>query len=195
MLIPVNNNNTETRLGLTSSNISLINDNFALSNGEVYKSKLLVRQSGFKLPSNPNASIIMIATGTGVAPFISFLREIKSLNLNNSNRDLVLVFGSKNSNQDFIYKEEIYNYIHSGLLTKLFTAFSRDDNKKVYVQHKIMENKDYIDRLIKKKNAYIFICGGVNMGSDVMKTIEEIIGLPDVKKLENEKRLFKELWG
>ena len=136
----------------------------------------------------------MIATGTGVAPFISFLREIKGLNLNKK-RDIVLIFGSKNSEHDFIYKDEINTHLKENNLSKLYTAFSRDTEKKEYVQHKILENKDFFNDLISNKNAYVFICGGVSMGVDVMKAIEDIISLPEVKKLENEKRIFKELWG
>jgi len=72
----------------------------------------------------------MIGTGTGVAPFIAFLED-KLQNLK-ENKDLnnfkqsVLFFGSKNSNKDFIFKEDINSFKDKGLYSNLITAFSRD---------------------------------------------------------------------
>ena len=186
------NNKEEFRYGLTSSYVKNITHNFELYKDDKIKTRLIVRESGFKMPHNNHMGLIMICTGTGVAPFISFLREMLASNIK---RDCLLFFGSKNSAYDFIYEDEIREYVKNGTLTNLYTAFSRDSDTKEYVQNRILSEKDVIIDFINNKNSNIFICGGVHMGSDVMKSIESIIGINKVKQIENDKRLFKELWG
>lgn len=185
-----------------------MNENFAF-NKDNTTTKLIVRESGFKLPHNHNLPIIMICTGTGVAPFISFLQELEATN---SKRDTILIFGSKNHDCDFIYKEEISDFVKKGFLKHFYAVFSRDlvtlDNtkgevsicsdstsKKKYVQDYLEEINIMLKNSLVSTPGYLFICGGVNMGSDVMRKLEELFGIHFVKQLENEKRLFKELWG
>lgn len=154
------------------------------------KFRLTVKESGFKLPSNSKSSLIMIGTGTGLAPFISFMRELKETK---TRRDCLLFFGTKTRN-DFIYEDEVNGYVREGMITRVFVSFSRESNKKEYVQVRIIEEKELIRKYIETKQGNIYICGGVNMGGDVMKVLEELIGENSVKALENEKRIFKELY-
>jgi sulfite reductase (NADPH) flavoprotein alpha-component len=72
----------------------------------------------------------MFSTGTGVAPFISFLQETEyRKNLQKDTNELILFFGSKNRDCDFIYEEEILSWKENGLLSGLYLAFSRDSVK------------------------------------------------------------------
>jgi sulfite reductase alpha subunit-like flavoprotein len=69
----------------------------------------------------------MFSTGTGVAPFISFLQETEyRKNLQKEINELILFFGSKNRESDFIYEEEILNWKEKEILSGLYLAFSRD---------------------------------------------------------------------
>ncbi|MHA1563149.1 MAG: hypothetical protein ACTSPA_13610, partial [Promethearchaeota archaeon] len=68
-------------------------------------------------------------------------------------------------------------------LLKLCLAFSRDQEKKVYIQHKIMENIDLLKNLVNKRNAYIFLCGGKESMNEIQKLlIENGIDLNDLKQ-------------
>ena len=72
----------------------------------------------------------MISTGTGIAPFISFMQEYHFRQTTNLNiNDLTLFFGSKNRDSDFIYEEEIYKRLQDKILKSLHLAFSRDQVK------------------------------------------------------------------
>lgn len=71
---------------------------------------------------------------------------------------MVLYFGCRRSEEDYIYRGEVEEYFKMGLLSGLFTAFSRQSSGKVYVQHKMWESRDLLWNLI-QKGAYIFVCG------------------------------------
>lgn len=201
--------NSEKRYGLASNYYLKMNENWAFN--KLHQTRLLVRESNFKLPLNSNVPIVMICTGTGIAPFISFLQELKS---NNSKRNTYLLFGSKNSDSDFIYKDEIASYCDEGYLKEFDAIFSRDfchlklnDKKEIsvvsdesksslkYVQDLLPLKEETFKKMLLKSPGVLYICGGVNMGNDVMKKIEFLYGATFVKQLENEKRIIKELWG
>jgi len=215
---------SEKRLGLTSKYYHSMNENFAFSENiekQLTSTRLISRESGFKLPNNPHTPIIMICTGTGIAPYISFLQEMKAVNIQ---RETLLLFGSKNSECDFIYKEELTGFIKEGYLKRLVAIFSRDntaiignsskysetkgdveeessfdkvvfDKKTKYVQDLLEDKKDILEKMLVSEQGSLFVCGGVDMGNDVVKTLENILSVSFMKKLTNEKRLFKELWG
>lgn len=127
----------------------------------------------FRLPADGKRPIIMIGTGTGIAPFRGFLQARKHLNAAGENW---LFFGDRHAKSDFLYREEIEQYFNSGLLSRLNTAFSRDQNKKVYVQHHMHENSAVLFEWIDQKQAIVYICGNKRtMGKDVKRTLEEII--------------------
>ncbi|HVH86473.1 MAG TPA: sulfite reductase flavoprotein subunit alpha, partial [Terriglobales bacterium] len=90
----------------------------------------------FKLQSDPDAPMIMIGPGTGIAPFRGFLHERRALGHKGRNW---LFFGERSSATDYLYREEIESMHADGHLTDLDTAFSRDNGRKVYVQDRMME--------------------------------------------------------
>ena len=91
----------------------------------------------FKLPSDPEAPMIMIGPGTGIAPFRGFLHERRALG--HRGRDW-LFFGERSSATDYLYREELEAMCADGHLTRLDTAFSRDHERKLYVQDRMLEN-------------------------------------------------------
>lgn len=127
----------------------------------------------FRLPNDAKQPIIMIGTGTGIAPFRGFLQARKHTNAAGENW---LFFGDRYANSDFLYQEEIETFFKSGLLTRLNTAFSRDQSEKVYVQHQMLENSGALFEWIDQKQAIVYLCGNKRtMGKDVKQTLEEII--------------------
>ena len=91
------------------------------------QTNIIVRESLFRLPKDVSNPVLMIGTGTGVAPFISFMQQNYKLILDSKPYyKTYLYFGSKNKDSDFIYEEEIRDYINKSALKELKAAFSRD---------------------------------------------------------------------
>lgn len=181
--------NNQTKFGLTSN---YYKNALMEQNSKQINTRIIVRESNFKLPKNLNDPMMFICTGTGIAPFISFFQEFSH---NSHNGELTLLFGSKNKNYDFIYEEEINLFLEKQIIKKLYTAFSRDQETKFYVQDVISKSNEHIDLILQNKNTTIYICGGVSMGSEVVSTLEKLYTKEFIKKLESENRLIKELWG
>lgn len=134
-----------------------------------------VRPSTFKLPRDPTLPIILIGPGTGIAPMRAFLQEREHLKLKYKLGQCLLFFGCRRQNEDFIYQDELLKYVSDGVLTRLIVAFSRQTEKKVYVQNKLEEEKTNLANLIVDHKAVIYVCGGTQMGKDVHKTLTNIL--------------------
>ena len=121
----------------------------------------------FFLPKDPNTPIIMIGTGTGIAPFMSFIQERYYQKANGKNW---LFFGECNKDNDFYYEDYLTNLEKENFLD-ITSAFSRDQKEKIYVQHRLLEQKDKIWQWI-KNGAVIYVCGDAKkMAKDVEKTL------------------------
>ncbi|MDQ2867704.1 MAG: sulfite reductase subunit alpha [Verrucomicrobiota bacterium] len=126
----------------------------------------------FHLPENPDAAIIMIGPGTGVAPFRAFLEERAATGATGKNW---LFFGSQKAASDFFYRDEFEKMRGDGVLHKLDTAFSRDQAEKIYVQHRMRENGAEIWRWL-EDGAYFYVCGdALRMAKDVDAMLREIV--------------------
>ena len=90
----------------------------------------------FKLPNDPNADIIMVGPGTGIAPFRAFVEERTETGAEGKNW---LFFGNPNFTTDFLYQTEWQQYLKNGNLDRLDLAFSRDQKDKIYVQHRLLQ--------------------------------------------------------
>jgi sulfite reductase (NADPH) flavoprotein alpha-component len=125
----------------------------------------------FRLPAD-DKDIIMIGPGTGIAAFRSFLAERDAGNARGKNW---LFFGDQHFATDFLYQTEIQNWAETGVLTKVNTAFSRDQEEKVYVQHKMMQHgAEFFEWL--QSGSYVYICGTKHpMSMDVEQTLLQII--------------------
>ncbi|MDC0612359.1 assimilatory sulfite reductase (NADPH) flavoprotein subunit [Vibrio sp.] len=148
----------ETRLGGASGFLGR-----QLEEGENVK-VFIENNNNFKLPQDTNTPVIMVGPGTGIAPFRSFIQERDNLGAEGKNW---LFFGDRTFTQDFLYQVEWQKYLKSGLLTRLDVAFSRDQQEKVYVQHRILENAEQVWAWI-QEGAYIYVCGdATRMAKDV----------------------------
>lgn len=118
----------------------------------------------FKLPSNPDAPIIMIGPGTGIAPFRGFLHERRALGHKGKNW---LFFGERRSATDYLYRDELESMHTDGHLTRLDTAFSRDNGHKIYVQNRMMEQATQFWNWL-QDGASVYVCGEASrMARDV----------------------------
>ncbi len=113
------------------------------------------RAPGFRLPAGVDTPIVMIGAGTGLAPFRVFLQERRALGTRARNW---LVFGNQRRSSDFLFQAELEDYHRDGLLTRLDTAFSRDQADKVYVQHRLLEQAATLWAWL-AEGAHLYLCG------------------------------------
>ena len=156
--------NEEVRRGLCSDYLAQLLQGASF---EFYVHK----NSQFKLPAT-NVDIIMIGPGTGIAPFRSFVAERDATGSTGRNW---LFFGDQHFESDFLYQTEIQNYLETGVLTKVNVAFSRDQEAKLYVQHKMVEHGQELFNWL-EAGAHVYVCGAKEtMGVDVENSLLNII--------------------
>jgi sulfite reductase (NADPH) flavoprotein alpha-component len=128
--------------------------------------------ANFRLPEDTDMPVIMVGPGTGVAPFRSFLQHRQS---HGHKGDNWLFFGEQRSASDFLYKDEFAAMQADGTLTRLDTAFSRDQHKKIYVQDRMKENSAELFTWL-ERGAYFYVCGDASrMAKDVEQTLLDTI--------------------
>ncbi|CAM5102495.1 unnamed protein product [Natator depressus] len=140
---------SKPRRGLCSTWLASLNP----QQGDV-RVPLWVKRGGMKFPAEPDTPIIMIGPGTGVAPFRAAIQE----RVAHGWKGNYLFFGCRQKSKDFYCGAEWQELVKSGHLT-LFTAFSRDQEEKIYVQHRIRENKGLVWDLLSRGNAHIYLAG------------------------------------
>ncbi|MDP4611444.1 MAG: sulfite reductase subunit alpha, partial [Opitutales bacterium] len=142
----------------------------------------------FRLTENNDAPAIMIGPGTGIAPFRAFLEERELRGAKGKNW---LLFGDQHQATDFLYEEQITAWLKSGLLTRFDTAFSRDQEEKIYVQNRIVEHAEEFYAWL-EEGGCIYICGDASrMAKDVDAAIHKAIEIAG-GKTEDEAKAYVE---
>jgi sulfite reductase (NADPH) flavoprotein alpha-component len=164
--------------------------------------KVFVQPShGFKPPANGDLPMIMVGPGTGIAPFRAFLEERLATGAKGKNW---LFFGDQKKDTDFLYDELLTGWQASGFLTRLDLAFSRDQEKKIYVQDRMLENAAELWSWL-EAGAHFYVCGDASrMAKDVdaalHKVVETIGGKSAdeakayVAKLKSDKRYQRDVY-
>ena len=158
--------------------------------------------NAFRLPTNGDTPVIMVGPGTGIAPFRAFLEERKVTEAKGGNW---LFFGNPHESQDFLYKDELTQMQADGVLTKLSTAFSRDQKEKIYVQNRMLEAGADLWKWLNEDNASFYVCGDASrMAKDVdaaLHTIAQEHGklseeeaVAFVKQLKKDKRYCRDVY-
>ena len=186
----------DKRYGITSNYINDLFISKSFQKKDEYLN-ILIKPSEFKLPANLQTPMLMLCTGSGIAPFISFLQEFESIK--NKNNDIkfetYLIFGSMNKKNDFIFEKELNDFKNKGILTEYYTAFSRDQEKKIYVQNVLGNNfdKEKLEKLI-SKGMIMYICGSTSMGKAVNEKLKELLGNDLYVNMINNGQLISETW-
>lgn len=126
----------------------------------------------FRLPPDGDRPLIMVGPGTGIAPFRAFLQERRAVGAKGKTW---LFFGDQRAASDFLYRDELEAMRREGTLTRMDTAFSRDQQEKIYVQHRLVERaKDVYAWL--QDGAHFYVCGDANrMAKDVDAALHQVI--------------------
>ncbi|MDX3542430.1 bifunctional nitrate reductase/sulfite reductase flavoprotein subunit alpha [Streptomyces europaeiscabiei] len=159
------------------------------------------RSPHFRPPADPVTPMIMVGPGTGVAPFVGFLQERRALGHRAPNW---LFFGEQHRATDFYYQEELTALQESGVLSRLDTAFSRDQRAKVYVQDRMREHGPELWHWL-QDGARFYVCGDASrMAKDVDRALRDIAvthgGMTEgeaaayMKQLSTEKRYVRDVY-
>jgi len=175
--------NGRQRLGVCSGSVAELQIGATLP---IYVHK----NPNFRLPEQKETPIIMIGAGTGIAPYRAFLEEREELGVEGK---AWLIFGDQHFVTDFLYQTDWQRWLASGTLSQMHIAFSRDTDKKIYVQHKLEENAANFYEWL-EQGAVIYVCGDEkSMAADVDATIHRIIEQQGQKTPEQAKALVQEL--
>ncbi|MBB5914465.1 NADPH-dependent sulfite reductase flavoprotein alpha-component [Nocardia transvalensis] len=161
----------------------------------------LQRAPHFRPPLDPNAPMIMVGPGTGIAPFRGFLHERRALGSGGRNW---LFFGDQHAADNFYYRDELEDMFRTGFLTRLDLAFSRDQRERVYVQHRMIEHGAELWAWL-ADGGHFYVCGDAGrMARDVddaLLTIAQVHGKLDAdgalafkKRLVAEKRYLRDVY-
>ncbi|GIE97112.1 bifunctional nitrate reductase/sulfite reductase flavoprotein subunit alpha [Paractinoplanes rishiriensis] len=156
------------------------------------------RSPHFRPPTDPSTPMIMVGPGTGVAPFLGFLRERQARGATGPNW---LFFGEQRRATDFYYATELEELRTQGILTRLDLAFSRDQRSKVYVQDRMREHGAQLWQWL-NDGAHLYVCGDASrMAKDVDQALRDIAAThgrvdPDeyVKQLSAQKRYARDVY-
>jgi sulfite reductase (NADPH) flavoprotein alpha-component len=125
----------------------------------------------FRLPADGDTPVIMVGPGTGIAPFRSFLQDRKSSGARGQNW---LFFGDQRQHCDYLYRDELELHLNDGSLTRLDTAFSRDQDEKIYVQTRMIEQGAEMWKWL-SDGAHFYVCGDAKrMAKDVDNALHQI---------------------
>ncbi|NP_001268573.1 nitric oxide synthase, inducible [Mesocricetus auratus] len=135
--------------------------------------------SGFQLPEDPSLPCILIGPGTGIAPFRSFwqqrLHDFQNRGLKGGR--MTLVFGCRHPEEDHLYREEMQEMAHKGVLHQVHTAYSRLPGKpKVYVQDILQKQlASEVLSVLHGEQGHLYVCGDVRMARGVATTLKTLV--------------------
>jgi sulfite reductase (NADPH) flavoprotein alpha-component len=131
----------------------------------------IAENPAFSLPDDGDTPLILIGTGSGIAPYRAFLQEREAIG---ATGPVWLVFGNRNFHRDFLYQSDWLKYRKAGLLERVSLAFSRDTNAPAYVQDRLAEEGADLFRWL-QEGARIYVCGCVAMEKGVSEALHGII--------------------
>jgi sulfite reductase alpha subunit-like flavoprotein len=144
----------------------------------------------FALPQDATKPVIMVGPGTGIAPFRAFLQERAATKSTGKNW---LLFGDQRSTTDFLFRDELDSYLRAGVLTRLDTAFSRDQAEKIYVQNRMIEHGAELWRWL-EEGGHFYVCGDAKrMAADVDKALRQVVAQHGNKTAEEVDAFVSEL--
>lgn len=186
-----------------------VTTNFLAGMKEGQQVACFVRASSFRLPKRNlhTTPIIMCGPGTGIAPFRAFLQEFTTMKEKGQvTGETSLFFGCRRRDEDYLYSDEIKKAQDDGVLTNLYTAFSREQEAKVYVQD-IISSPEVAQKIwtqIYDQKAYMYVCGATSMGRRIRECIIHMAqkygkmteeGAADyMKGMQSQNRYVAELW-
>jgi sulfite reductase (NADPH) flavoprotein alpha-component len=153
--------------------------------------KLRIRSNpSFHAPS-PESPLVLIGNGTGIAGLRSHLKAREQVNA----KDGWLIFGERNEQYDYHYREEIEAWRDIQVLERLDLAFSREQTERIYVQHVLTARAETVREWIIRKRAVILVCGSLEgMAPGVEAALRQVLGEPEWQRLASEGRYRRDVY-
>ncbi len=167
----------EHRLGLCSPMLC------ALGRGDTVR--MVHKRSGFRAPAS--GPLIMLATGTGIAPFIGMIAEAKG-------RRITLMWGLRNREDDFPFRQQILDWQRAGRI-RFCPCFSNRSSGKRLPELIRAEAGPIRDDLTIHRGA-VMICGSLAAAHDIRAALAEILpaGGPTLEDLQRQKRHLEDVY-
>jgi sulfite reductase alpha subunit-like flavoprotein len=142
--------------------------------------------------ANAQRPLVAIATGTGIAPARCLIHERLT---HPSPGPMLLFFGNRNREADYFFENEWQTL---GDKIAVFTAFSRDQREKIYVQDRLKEEAAQIEQLI-SQNAIFTVCGGSSKMAEsckntIFKSSDSEDGDETKKRVLDSVTWWQEIW-
>lgn len=133
---------------------------------------VFISHSHFAPPADGAVDAIMVGPGTGIAPFRAFVQDRVASGATGRNW---VFFGDQHRATDFLYEEDWMNWVKEGKIARLHTAFSRDQENKIYVQDRMRENAAELWAWI-KAGGHFYVCGDAKrMAKDVDVALHDVV--------------------
>lgn len=168
------------------------------------RAQIHVRPSNFKAPKDHSTPMILVAAGSGVAPFLAFVRERAELaKLGHQVGRCLLFFGCRSPSLDYLYADTWRQIQQDHSFFSIETAFSRVGPRKTYVQSKLGSRKEEVARLIAECQGSLYICGSMSMAKAVKQVLVEAFVDQGLQlhesealllRLKAEKRIQEDAW-
>lgn len=162
-----------------------------------YKLFAHVRKSQFKLPPKNESPIIMIAAGSGIAPFRGFVQERMAVSRQGASVGKMLLFYGSRSEEDCLYRDVWTEAETMGILETHFVFSAQLVNgKKFYVQHGMLDHSETVKQVVQDENGSVYICGSANMANAVKTRLGMVLGGDKaVQQLKESRRLQEDVWA
>jgi sulfite reductase (NADPH) flavoprotein alpha-component len=140
--------------------------------------------------TDPQRPMILIGNGTGLAGLRAHLRE-RAATPGSRNW---LMFGERSAAHDHLLHDELDGWLQAGHLQRLDLAFSRDQAKKIYVQHLLREAADDLRQWV-SEGAALYVCGSLEgMGREVQQILAGVLGEAHLQELAEQGRYRRDLY-
>jgi len=138
--------------------------------------RAFVHPSAVTLPETHKTPMVMVALGTGIAPMRAFIEERAAAKRDGEEcGPMALFFGARNR-QEYSYEAEFDAYHEEGVLTNIQLALSREQKEKIYVTHRLQQQKQLVYDLIHEKDGNLYLCGpGGNVPPQVRQAVVDAI--------------------
>lgn len=137
----------------------------------------------FRLPESPEQPLVLVAAGTGLAPFRGFLQERAARRERGQQLGpALLFFGCDHPEVDFLYREELEAWQASGIVSLRPAFFKQPDGEVCFVQHRVWKDRADVQAAI-DAGATIYVCGdGAKMAPAVREVVGRILAGDDASK-------------